>query len=391
MLAKLDLEKKMVFANGRELTYLEALTQLALRLGKEYSMLEKAILEEMTNTILSLNANTKIKEANHSGFIGLFKWVQSIHNDKLAVPSGARFPNNIIYDLLIILRNKENLTAEETLLHFFLEGSNARKISNGQTPGLAFVASSFAVNVAIAVHTILKDKQKECSLATLEFYTLYSSLTAFIPAQRLLENSFSRLKKSNLFEFLSANDVFQFARQENPATGANQYMLEDAVVIGLRALKEYESNLELSLYEMVSEIKELIFPLLAHFQEAADKATSESFEIAKWDASEWFSRIFVALRIAADSDTQYIDVLDHFMKNKAFNSIISQSKTGCFPAKLRDHHLSRTDFIELFQQNQVATIANIQPLMWAQSTGEKEAATFASNIPITNEITGIFS
>lgn len=387
MFARLNQEKVMYFKDGKPaLIYKDALKQLAIDIGQSDSSLvdlEKHILTAVLEATIALNSNKKLTAENNNILLAFYKWVQSIHNDNLAPPADARFPNNIIYDLLIMLRNQNNSTAQEILLHFFLEGANARKMSNGKTPDLDFISTALATDAVLAA----KNLGVVLSGAAKQFLDHYNSLSNFSVFQKKLEAGCTKLKDDPLYAYLSAKETFNFKREKNETTGVNRYLIDEAVAHGVAVLTDYPIDVA-AVITMLCHIDAVFRPLVSEFKKADEQSSALAGKLARWDASEWLSRIYTALSIAAHYSPCYEMELAIFMSSPFIAEIIADSKAGNFSAKMRNISLDAMELTELFSQQQLSTLAAAvkkAPLsfMWQMSNNNADKCKTV-DIKITN-------
>lgn len=300
LLDKPEKEKIMYFHDGSTLTYEAALQQLAEGINRpDFSpeVLEIVILFALENTAILLNSQNMPEFEDQKILAAFYAWSHSIHNENLVTPKDARFPNNIVYDMIAYLRKKPTLTPQEMVLRFFLEGVNARKISKVNTPGLKFIATSLVLDIINAVRIPVATTLFFSSETTEQFMRNYESLKNYTQLQRQLEDKLTELKKDPLYGFLTFQDVFEFEHEENKDTGANRYLIDKAIQKGLDALKKFDGELNTAIQEMFIKIKEIYDELLPVLSKAEEQSTEEAHLIAIWDMSEWFARLYTALKI----------------------------------------------------------------------------------------------
>jgi hypothetical protein len=387
MFEKLNQEKIMYFGNRPELTYQNAFKDLATKIGKSDATpteLEGIILTALKNTAIQFNQG-KSNSPDYVIVMAFHIWVQSIHNINLIPPKGERFPNNIVFDMLKNLRDEHSLSPEETLLRFFLEGANGRKISKGNTPNLSFIATTLQID---AIDALRKAGEKISETAN-NFIKKYEDLRNYVSPQRQIENELTKLKdESALYRFLSTTDIFNFKRALNEKTGANFYDIEKAIQDGMSMLHKYDGQLNIAVNEMVDSINKVYPSLVSSLEQAQIKSAAESHVLAMWDASEWFSRLYVALNIAAKYDQKYEIDLERFRENKLVADIISRSKTGNFPANERDQDLAKVEIKELFTQEQIARAAAVQTYQASPTYPNTSSNWHHPSNPQTQDTTG---
>jgi hypothetical protein len=197
------MDKEMLFADGSILSYKDALGSLKATISKQ-DLTDDTLIETIKialyNTSIQLMKHEPINPDDCQIVAGFITWIRSIHNDKLVAPQGSKYPNNIVYDLISSLRQKKFLSSEETVLKFFLEGANARKISEGKAPHTDFIAT----NLVIDVLSSIKKSGIELSANATTFYQKYNSFKDYIDLQRSLETQLTDIKKNNFYAFLDS-------------------------------------------------------------------------------------------------------------------------------------------------------------------------------------------
>jgi hypothetical protein len=391
----------MSFRDGKQISFADALKKLGEVIGQPQASTAEIIQTIKTAAanraveLMEEEKNPEIKKTPNAQtqrvLAGLFTWVRSIHNDQIFDPTNPnnRFPNNIVYEMLEAQRGAVatgSASMENNALLFFLDGANARKlcyqfandedkksksvtigsINTGITPGPDWVATSELVATILSTG-IETENSKELS----RYYD-----SNFINAQRFLTYDLTMWGKTPLPSSLFSKGVFRFDKVKNEQTGANRYILDErdadgkylstaAVGKGLEAFKGYvteakgkgttDAEIEAEVASTVTKTSKLCTKFSTVFGEAEAKARKELaakgtnpeliekiVACAKWDASEWLSRAYVALRVAAEQET-YPSVaagarpaLAEFDKNPALKDIIDRSRTGEFPANERN-------------------------------------------------------
>lgn len=358
MFEKLDLNKTMYFKDGQApKTYRDALLEISFELGLTGDLnipaLEAKIKETTTAEATALS--TGVSNPDHAAVVAFHRWVVSIHNDNLGAPPGARFPNNIVYDMLSNLRNDSNPQAQDVFLRFFLEGLNGRKINKGETPSLDFISTSFLLQVLSKLSTT--------SSVARDFQATYDSTSAFVEPQKQLESSMTEAKKGALFGFLSSElkdaprpYVLDFPKDLKKDTGANAYGLNTALTDGLERLSTYPADkLNADTQSMVQDLEKRLETFVQSVNNA--KASQPARLLALWDASEFVCRAIVVLQIAAKIDPKHEAVLNRVMADPIISEVHQRSLTGNFPGKARNDAIARIEVVELFQQANIAADA----------------------------------
>lgn len=345
ILGSLDMSKTMYFNDGSSFDFQSAQKQLAVKVGLSAFSSSQEIEAKI------FNALNKEDEDSIKVMVGFYEWVQNIHNDKLVPPKEARFPNNMVYDILASLRSKSNLTPEQTLLRFFLEGANARKISKGNTPSVDFIATSLILDAVSAAEQL-----GTVSSAEQQFKKVYESLKLYVEPQKKLESAATILKNNPVYGFLLTKNILEFKKEKNQQTGANNYGTAEAIKNGLIILESYENkdNLALDIKEMVDSIRTILEEISPDFIKAQENSTESATNLAKWDASEWIAKFYTALSIAVKYDEKYQAVMDAFRLNSFFGEILLRNETGDYPANARNKAIEDLDITQLFTQAKFA-------------------------------------
>jgi hypothetical protein len=346
---EIDMTKKMYFKDAPSFDFQTAQRNLAREIGlspfSESKDIETKIFNALKNSALQLASTSSINIEEQEVIAGFYRWVQSIHNDKLVPPTGARFPNNIIYDMLSKLRSKSDLTPEQTLLRFFLEGANGRKISNGKTPSIDFIATSLildAINAAEKLGIVSSQYQ--------QFKNEYESVMNYIEPQRKLESAATQIKNNSVYGFLFDQKVFEFEKENNAETGANRYLTHKAIEKGVKVLGENKEKFDAEIAQMVSSIKNILEEITPVFMTAQKNATKAADLLGKWDASEWIAKFYTALSIAACHYSKHQAVLDELRSNPFFGDVILRNETGHYPATERNQAIEHLGITQLFTQ-----------------------------------------
>jgi hypothetical protein len=358
MFSSLDMTKKMYFSDGSSFDFQTAQRKLAQEIGlspfSESKDIEAKIFNALKNSSYQLASSSSINEEEQKVMGGFYRWVQSIHNDKLVPPTGARFPNNIVYDILSKLRSKSDLNPEQTLLRFFLEGANGRKISKGKTPSIDFIATSLILDAINAAEKLDAVSSKHQQFKHQQFKNEYESVMNYIEPQRKLESAATQIKSNPAYGLLFDQKVFEFEKENNEETGANRYLTHKATEKGVKVLGEQKEKLDAEIAQMVNSIKSIIEEISPVFVTAQKSATKAADLLGKWDASEWAARFYTALSIAARHDSKHQAALNEFRSNLFFGDVLLRNEKGDYPANERNKAIEHLDITQLFTQAKLA-------------------------------------
>lgn len=350
----IELSKCMSFKDKPQMSYAEALTQLAesLQCGCSAAEMNAALATALKNAAEQISLGSKPYATDLKVLQAFHNWIHSIHNTNLATPAGQPFPNNIVYDWLSALTRKQGRTDEETLLHFFLDGANARKICQGATPNVDFIASLGLIAVVKAVQQLTG----ALSPAATQFLEQYGAIEQFTTYQSKLESDIRGLSESRLYASMLDQKVLNFEKTANPNTGANAYAIDQAITKGLNnwasilgdALS-FGSTLPHQLVtNLLKRIEDILnSEMLKEVTEQAYKVNDTARQIIMWDMSEWLSRIYVTLRILGNHQPAG-ELLESFEENPFLRETLERSREGDFPANLRNQAIQGVELVDLF-------------------------------------------
>ncbi len=173
--------------------------------------------------------------------------------------------------------------------------------------------------------------------------------------------------------------------------------MDDAITNGVALLAHYQGDVNVSLESMIAKltVNSDLNLALVEFENARKQSTLEAYQLAKWDASEWLSRLYVVLSIAVKYDLRYQDKIDMFMNNNFIAEVLSASKTGDLPAKMRNSALELMEITELFTQQQLSILATVKaPLscMWQEvphTTNENQNQSINIEYKSTNNLSNV--
>lgn len=372
MFELLDLNKVIHYKEPEgSMTYADALALLAEGLGLPRNTAVTEIENIIKNAIfqigISLNRHDVGENPEFNEIVRIFhRWVQDMHSERLTTGpnSTSPWPNNIVYDMLSLLRQNElKFLPEDSFLHFFLEGANGRKINKGETPGPDFIETLLLVRQLAIL--------KELNLAEandIAFLNRYESLRVYEDAQENLKSLVNCLKNEDkMFKFLATaqEQIFDFDKSKNEATGANAYDLKKSIEKSEAAINRYLSKWFLEDFDrMVCNLVKYLPTILQQFEHANESATDAARSIAYWNASEWLSRLFVALEFALIRmrDDSVLSkgsqvpklLLDDIKNNPIVSDIYERSLKGDFPAKTLNEAVEAIPLCELFFQTSFA-------------------------------------
>ncbi|MGX6959714.1 MAG: hypothetical protein ACIPMY_00280 [Rickettsia endosymbiont of Pentastiridius leporinus] len=278
-------------------------------------------------------------------------WAINIHNSNLTVPEGASgFPNNIVYSIIQAFRNsnsKDELTSEEVLMLFMLEGINARKISGGETPGTNFIST-------ILLNQVLKSANFE-DKKTQEFISKYGLDNDLVKQY----NSFmSSHFKNSWINTLSPKKLLELEHQKNFETAANAYKAKEGIFdkellqeFTLEKISKMSSELIESLKNQADSFKKLMPNL-------ENRKISKAELVVLWDISEYLEKEILALKIANTHIP--IEGLEELLNDPFIKEIATRNETGDYPvAKERAEDFAMiSQVIELFQQEEIHNYNN---------------------------------
>lgn len=279
-------------------------------------------------------------------------WAISIHNSNLIPPEGAPWPNNIVYRILQELRNSNStneLTSEEVLMLFMLEGINARKISEGETPGTNFIST-------ILLNQVLKSANFEDKKVQ-EFISKYGLDNELVKQYKSFIKSYDnvRYSENSVINILSSKKLLELEHQKNLETGANAYRAQEGI-FGRGYLQEFTPE----------KISEMTLGLVSFLKDQADgfkklMPNLENGEISKaelvvlWDISEYLEKAVLALRLA---NTLPREELDKLLNEPFIREITTRNETGNYSvAKEREEDFTKiSPVLEIFQQEEIHEI-----------------------------------
>ncbi len=250
---------------------------------------------------------------------------------------------NIVYDLLQELRKEHSPSAENVLLKFFLEGSNAYKISKGSV-SLNFIATTLQLEALYAIKIL----NVELSENAADFYRSYWDIRCYIEANKLLQNTIGELKKGNLYSTLENGNVLALDREKNEKAQTNKYLIDRAISRGLeqRLYDKWDITND-DYFEAINQINSFCAKVINQFKEISENTTKEAYEIALWDASEWLCKAYVVLKVAVGHRPNSASQATIF-ENVVLQDIVARSKEGKFPAVGRDKAVDKVEITPLF-------------------------------------------
>ncbi len=332
----------MSFDNREPLSYVHAITTLF-----EGKPIEQGYAELLENIKAYLVGQPQVNQGITA--IKFHEWVSSIHNEHLVPATGQQLPKNVVYDILKGYRDQNaagSLEEEDLLVLFMMEGLNARKIMNGDTPTTNFISTALANKVAGALNKLgIADER------TKDFITKYKADDNLQETYNSFMAELFQLKdtEGSLIYILNAANALDLSKVENSVTGANKYVSNP--LQHTQALSPYSPQ---QIIELSMPVIEFLNRQSAAFEQLMPAIINKeelpiNHELVLWDISEYLAKILLALEI---TNLQTPIEVENVLNLPFIAEIISRNKEGNYPvAKEREKDIESLEQItKLFLQ-----------------------------------------